>query len=182
MEIVKDAEAYLKQKKYNPTTDSTEASSVKTSGLASNLKVPKFIAKAPWYMDNGQSSSLAHQKKEQKSISLDTWHQKGFKSVAATKFRKGACENCGAMSHKTRDCLERPRKVGAKYTGKDIQPDEIIAPADLNFEAKRDRWNGYDPNEHTELIKEWELVEEKRRSIREEKARNKDPQGKIIYL
>ena len=24
----------------------------------------------------------------------------------ATKFKKGACENCGAMTHKRKDCLE----------------------------------------------------------------------------
>ena len=32
-----------------------------------------------------------------------------------TKFRKGACSNCGAMTHKTKDCCERPRKKGAKW-------------------------------------------------------------------
>lgn len=58
---------------------------------------------------------------------------------AATKYRKGACNNCGAMSHKTKDCMERPRKKGAKFTGQDIQPDELVQEFNLNFSAKRDR-------------------------------------------
>ncbi|ELP92912.1 hypothetical protein EIN_312840 [Entamoeba invadens IP1] len=28
--------------------------------------------------------------------------------------KKTKCQNCGSMSHNTRDCLERPRKYGAK--------------------------------------------------------------------
>ena len=47
------------------------------------------------------------------------------------------------MTHKTKDCVERPRKKGAKVTGKDIKPDEYIRDINLTFEAKRDRWNGY---------------------------------------
>lgn len=27
-------------------------------------------------------------------------------NAVATKFRKGSCENCGAMTHKKKDCLE----------------------------------------------------------------------------
>ena len=33
------------------------------------------------------------------------------------KFRKGACTNCGAMTHKKSECVERPRRRGAKITG-----------------------------------------------------------------
>ena len=43
-----------------------------------------------------------------------------------TKFRKGACENCGSMTHKRKDCLERPRKIGARFTGQGFGNDEYI--------------------------------------------------------
>ncbi len=58
------------------------------------------------------------------------------------------------MTHKTKDCVERPRKKGAKHTGKDIAPDELVQSVELGFEGKRDRWNGFDPSEQLEQIKE----------------------------
>lgn len=81
------------------------------------------------------------------------------------------------MSHKLKDCLERPRKVGAKYTGKNIAADEVIHNdrAGLNglegmgdFDAKRDRWDGYDPAQHRAVVLEHEALEEARRRLREE--------------
>jgi pre-mRNA-processing factor SLU7 len=71
---------------------------------------------------------------------------------AATKYRKGACENCGAMTHKRSDCLSRPRRQRAKWTGQDIQPDEVIEEVDLSWDGKRDRWNGYDAKEHRRVV------------------------------
>merc|ERR1711913_16185 len=79
----------------------------------------------------------------------------------ATKYRKGACENCGAVTHKKRDCLERPRKIGAKYSGANFAPDESLQPKlALDFDGKRDRWNGYNPDEHREVIEEFKKLDE----------------------
>jgi pre-mRNA-processing factor SLU7 len=81
------------------------------------------------------------------------------------------------MSHKLKDCLERPRKVGAKFTGKNIAADEVIHNnrAGLNglegygdYDTKRDRWDGYDPANHKAVVQEHEALEEARRRLREE--------------
>ena len=84
-------------------------------------------------------------------------------SATPAKFRKGACENCGAVSHKTKECMERPRAKGARWTLKDVKPDEVVKDIALDWDAKRDRWNGYDPAEHMRLVQEHEYIEEARR-------------------
>ena len=55
--------------------------------------------------------SLSHQRpQEDKQKQLDgvsRWYKRGVdSSKTVTKFRKGACENCGSMTHKKKDCLE----------------------------------------------------------------------------
>ena len=50
------------------------------------------------------------------------------------------------MTHNAKFCTERPRKLGAKYSNRDFANDEIIEQIELNYEGKKDRWNGYDPN------------------------------------
>ena len=72
------------------------------------------------------------------------------------------------MTHKRQDCLERPRKKGAKFTNRDIAPDEIIQHIEAGYDAKRDRWNGYDPAEHKKIYEEYEAVETERQRLREE--------------
>lgn len=52
------------------------------------------------------------------------------------------------MTHKSKDCCDRPRIRGAKHTGDDIKADEIILDLDLNYDAKRDRYNGYNPDNY----------------------------------
>lgn len=88
----------------------------------------------------------------------------------ATKYRKGACTNCGSMSHQTKDCLERPRYRGAKLTNKDIKPDlKVAKKINLKFEEKRDRWNNYDESVYDEYFNKFSEVDlEKRKQKAEE--------------
>ena len=128
-----------------------------------NEYIPSFISKAPFYATGTDEDYLEHQRLQ--SLPTDTldkakWYSRGQKAApAATKFRKGACENCGAMTHKTKECLSRPRKQGAKWTGRDIQADEVVEDVKLGWDAKRDRWNGYDAREYSAVVAEYEELE-----------------------
>ena len=152
--------------------------------------------------------TLSHQRqdeaKKEKKTSLDTWYQTGTTKKAAKKFRKGACTNCGAMTHQKKDCVEvggfvvpleglswpwaaalthtlsplntcpkqRPRKLGAAHTGKNIRPDEYLpGELDLEFDAKRDRWNGYDPAQYKRVVREYEKIEKEKQRIKSEKLK-----------
>jgi len=63
------------------------------------------------------------------------------------------------MTHKVKDCVERPRAKGAKLTGKDIAPDEKIQSVELDYEGKHDRYNGYDPAQYARVVDRYEAIE-----------------------
>jgi pre-mRNA-processing factor SLU7 len=64
------------------------------------------------------------------------------------------------MAHKTKDCMERPRKLGAKFTNKHIAADEKVQELDpQGWDAKRDRWNGYDADEYAKVRRKFCFVE-----------------------
>ncbi|KAE9411262.1 hypothetical protein BT96DRAFT_952375 [Gymnopus androsaceus JB14] len=153
----------------------TAPAALDEEGKPINPHIPQYISQAPWYLDTG-APSLSHQRRdddERAPPSLDSWYDRGATAgPAAKKYRKGACENCGAMTHKKRDCLERPRKKGAKFTNKDIKADEVIQDLELGYDAKRDRWNGYDPAEHKRIYEEYAAVEAARQKLREEEIDN----------
>jgi len=90
-----------------------------------NPHMPQYITKAPWYL-NQPENSLNHQKAQiaNNKLPISIHTQKGIMNNPVYKFRKGACENCGSMTHKSKDCCERPRAVKAKFTGKDLCQDE----------------------------------------------------------
>ncbi|PLW13062.1 hypothetical protein PCANC_04495 [Puccinia coronata f. sp. avenae] len=145
---------------------------VDEDGNAINPHIPQFMAQAPWYMNTGVPS-LKHQKGKEYNADpakLKEQVSRGIKVHTATKYRKGACTNCGAMSHQVIDCLERPRKKGAKWSNKDIAPDELVLGQkdEEDWDAKRDRWDGYDPAEHKKVVEEHQALEQARQKMREE--------------
>jgi pre-mRNA-processing factor SLU7 len=166
-------------------------------GKAINPHIPQYIAQAPWYYGtsgpslrhqrttattaatgapsaqsgaasssssglDGLSSSLLYEEERRRKA---RGHVAG---AAPTRWRKGACTNCGATTHDAKSCCERPRAVGAKWTGRDLRPDEVIMPTEpqsAGFDAKRDRWAGYDPSAHSAMLASfYESVERERRS------------------
>ena len=143
-------------------------------GRMINPHVPQYISRRPWYVEDSKSMpGLKHQrpdyfKQNDFLKDISKVEKRGLKKSAATKFRKGACQNCGAVTHKTKECVERPRKKGAKWTKSDIRPDEYIPEAlAKDFDGKRDRWHGYNPAEYTKVIKRFDKLEDARREVRE---------------
>ncbi|KAH9935314.1 Pre-mRNA splicing Prp18-interacting factor-domain-containing protein [Fomitopsis serialis] len=137
----------------------TAPAALDEEGKAINPHIPQYIAQAPWYLDTG-APSLSHQRMpdyDRSSDKLDNWYDRGAKAgPAAKKYRK------------KQDCLERPRRRGAKFTNRDIAPDEVIQDVATGYDAKRDRWNGYDPGEHKRIYDEYAAVEAARQKLREE--------------
>ena len=142
-----------------------------------NEYIPSFISKKPFYIDGDdtQNDYLEHQRLQKAATDQSKWYDRGKRlGPAATKFRKGACENCGAITHKTKECLSRPRAKGARWTGQDIQADELVQSVDLGWDAKRDRWNGYDANDYQAVIEEYEELDRLRRTAKSGQQEEQD--------
>ena len=131
-------------------------------------QMPQYITKKPWYSNNDESESnnnqnlntfLSNKFQKPQSIVLNPTI-KGFLPTQVNKYRQGACENCGAMTHKKKDCFERPRAKGAKWTNQNIQSDEFIKQEKLDYDGKHDTWNNYDPNTQISKVLQYEYLEE----------------------
>ncbi|MCJ1458567.1 mRNA splicing protein [Mycoblastus sanguinarius] len=134
-----------------------------------NEYIPSFISKKPFYLESADSENdyLEHQRLQTSTPDQSKWYDRGKRlGPAATKFRKGACENCGAMTHKTKECLSRPRAKGARWTGRDIQADEVVQDVELGWDAKRDRWNGYDAKDYRNVTEEYEELENLKKRVK----------------
>lgn len=172
----KSREEYKKSKELEEARKAgTALPAVDEDGNDINPHIPQYIAQAPWYL-NPEGPTLKHQRnllEERRNFDgVDTWYPRGRAArskEAPTKFRPGACTNCGAMTHKAKDCFERPRKVGAKWTGKHLKSDDVVKTVHLNWESKRDRWNGYNPDDYRQVTQRYAAIEEERKKLRAER-------------
>lgn len=85
---------------------------------------------------------------------------------------RGFC-SCGAMTHDSKSCMERPRKMGAKWTNINIAPDEKIETFELDYDGKRDRWNGYDTSSYARVVERYEARDDARRKFNKEQQLKK---------
>jgi pre-mRNA-processing factor SLU7 len=132
-------------------------------------------------LDIGQPS-LKHQRYDEFDVNnerhthdrMGAWYARGQSAgPAATKFRPGACTNCGAMTHQAKFCTERKRKLGAKFSGEDIRADEVIKDVRLDYAGQRDRWNGYDADEYKRVIELYEKTDRERMRLKAEEQAKK---------
>ncbi len=176
-------------------------------GKMINPHNPDFITKVPWYLGSSGPTLKHHsiQKNDHfltLSESDDLVNRKiiaqreAAKSSSKTVYKKGACKNCGATTHKEKDCVERPRsaKKAAWKSGLDIAPDEITLDLEsfgkISYSTKRDQYKGYNPADYQEVIEKHqrvenerskqrvELKETKRKDEEERKKKSKDDKEK----
>ncbi|XP_048884881.1 pre-mRNA-splicing factor SLU7 [Brienomyrus brachyistius] len=159
---------------------------VDEEGKDINPHIPQYISSVPWYIDPSKRPTLKHQRpqddRQKQFTGIGEWYKKGVvEKPVTTKYRKGACENCGSLTHKKKDCVERPRKVGAKFTGMGIAADEHKqVNLLLDYDGKRDRWNGYDPEEHMRIVEEYAKVDLAKRTLKAQKLQEELASGKLM--
>lgn len=144
--------------------------------------MPQYIKKAPWYVTKDEEGGeLQHQRRAGEQMqSIYDATTRNVSQAVITKFRKGACTNCGAMTHQAKNCIERPRKVGAKFSGKNFGRDEVINEVVMGYAAKRDRWNGYNPDQYKQdVIEQWTQIDEAK-NVQKDLERNKKREAKAL--
>ncbi len=141
-----------------------------------NPHIPQYISQAPWYL-NSKGPSLKHQRnlleKRRNFDGLEAWYPRGRdakRKEAPTKWKSGSCTNCGASTHNAKNCFELPRKVGAKWTGKHLRAGDVVKRVNLGWEAKRDRWNGYNPDDYRHVVKRYKQLDSEREKLRLERG------------
>jgi len=162
------------------------APAVDEDGREINPHVPSFMSSLPFYAQRPGEEvgpTLRHQNRKETKVAVpldfDRVQRKrqreertgrtARRGTRRVPYVPGSCRNCGG-SHELAACLEKIRPVSRQaatlgYTtvervAEDVAPGAYEAV--LDYEAKRDRWNGYDPREHRRSVEERQRREAER--------------------
>lgn len=111
--------------------------------------IPQFMTNVPWYVTDKNNEEPKKEIKNLYKNDENPVFKTSYKieiNTISNKFRPGSCENCGAITHKKKDCFERPRLKNAKFSNVTFGNDEYLKEEKLNYDAAHDRWNNYDPS------------------------------------
>ena len=154
-------------------------------GRIINPHIPQYISAAPWYY-NTTRPGLKHQylskfQPPPDTATVHTPHKRlvSVPSDVQQQWKPGSCDNCGSQAHKTKDCLERPRKRSAKLGGEVTGRDEWVEQPKLDYDGKRDRWSGYDTREYTKVVERYEKAELERKKRKLEQLEEVYKQDKL---
>ncbi|RHN80388.1 putative pre-mRNA splicing Prp18-interacting factor [Medicago truncatula] len=69
--------------------------------------------------------------------------------------------------------MERPQRIGARWTSKHVAPDEKIETFELDYDGNLDRSNGYNTATYANVIERCEARDEARRKYLKEQQLKK---------
>ncbi|KAF5930531.1 hypothetical protein HYC85_031404 [Camellia sinensis] len=143
---------------------------VDEDGKEINPHIPQYMSSAPWYLNAERPGRLSGDALASRRVSITYFDYNFGKAIPPLVT---LCCSCGAMTHDSKSCMDRPRKVGAKWTDKNIAPDEKIETFELDYDGKRDRWNGYDAASYAYVIERYEARDEARKKYLKEQQLKK---------
>lgn len=178
---------------------------VDDEGFIINPHIPQYMAEAPWYLSSG-APGLKHQRLTRRLSNLvqpndvvkkgvinsDSERESSNDSPTKPNIKKrkrakrwiaGSCANCGSQTHKTKECIERPRRKGAKFTNENIGKNEHIAidnQKNYSWDAKRDRWQNFNIAQHQLIIQRHDKMDQYRRKKRAEELDRAIAEGSLI--
>jgi pre-mRNA-processing factor SLU7 len=119
-------------------------------GDLTGATLPEYVRNQPWYFrtpgDSAGHQRIAPYAQQVRTELSEFYHHGKSKKPEVVKWKPGCCNNCGSSGHSEYDCPERPRKRNARMAGKGVVVKEIPETHKLSFDAKHDRFAGYDTN------------------------------------